>query len=111
VDAGVECRASAGDCDVAESCDGSVGTCPTDEFRPSSYECRASTATCDPAENCTGSSASCPADAINQSAPVGSTVTESQSGATTTITWTESLAGPFNVYRGSITGGSAFSYN
>ena len=111
VNPGTECRASGGICDVPESCDGLVGTCPADVFQPSSYECRASTATCDPAENCTGSSASCPADAANQSAPVGSTVTESQSGGTTTITWTESLAGPFNVYRGSFTGGAAFAYN
>jgi hypothetical protein len=111
VTAGTECRASAGDCDLAESCDGFVGTYPADAFQPTSYECRASTATCDPAENCTGSSASCPADAVNQSAPVGPTVTASQSGPTTTITWTESLAGPFNVYRGSITSGAGFSYN
>jgi hypothetical protein len=108
----VECRASAGDCDVSESCPGDSPACPTDTFQPSTIECRASTAVCDPAEVCTGSSASCPVDAVNQSTPVGPTVTASQSGPTTTIAWsTEVVPGPFNVYRGSLTTGSIFTYN
>src|SRR5207244_9248804 len=59
---GTVCRASAGVCDVAETCTGSSATCPTDAFLPSSTVCRASTTACDAAENCTGSSAACPAD-------------------------------------------------
>jgi len=65
VAAGTECRASAGVCDVAESCNGS-GACPADGFLPPSTVCRASTsvAACDPAESCTGSSALCPTDTV-----------------------------------------------
>jgi hypothetical protein len=114
VAAATECRPSAGDCDVAESCTGASAVCPVDAFQPSSVECRASTALCDPAEVCTGSSAACPPDAVNQSAPVGPTITAShdKSSNTTTIAWpTEVVAGPFNVYRGTITTGSAFAYN
>ena len=36
---GTVCRASAGVCDVAETCNGSSATCPTDSFRPSTYTC------------------------------------------------------------------------
>jgi hypothetical protein len=57
-----ECRAVADVCDVAESCDGTHKTCPTDAFKPSTTVSRAATGPCDLAENCTGSSASCPAD-------------------------------------------------
>jgi hypothetical protein len=99
---------------VAESCTGVSAACPADAFEPSTLECRASTAACDPAELCTGTQAACPPDAVDQSAPVGPTVTAShdkQSG-TTTILWTpEVTPGPFNVYRGSLTTGSAFAYN
>jgi hypothetical protein len=50
---------------------------------------------------------------VNQSAPVGSTVALSHDkpSATTTITWTEVIPGPFDVYRGSITTGLTFAYN
>ncbi len=58
---GTACRASAGVCDVAETC--SAGICPADSFQPSSLVCRASAGACDVAESCTGVSASCPADA------------------------------------------------
>ncbi|GAB4198582.1 MAG: hypothetical protein OHK0013_07940 [Sandaracinaceae bacterium] len=58
------CRAAMGDCDVAETCDGTSLTCPIDAFRPSTFECRASTGECDPAEVCSGSSATCPTDAF-----------------------------------------------
>ena len=61
--AGTVCRAKAGDCDVAESCTGTSGTCPTDGFLSGSTVCRASAGECDAAETCTGSSASCPTDA------------------------------------------------
>jgi hypothetical protein len=62
--AGTVCRAIAGDCDVAEECDGTSPSCPTDEFKPSSVECRATSGECDVAESCSGSGASCPADAV-----------------------------------------------
>jgi hypothetical protein len=54
------------------------------------------------------------APTVNQSAPVGPTITASHDkpSSTTTIAWpTEVVAGPFNVYRGTITTGSAFAYN
>lgn len=60
--AGATCRSSAGDCDVAEVCDGTNPTCPTDLFQPSSYECRSAAGECDVPENCSGSGADCPAD-------------------------------------------------
>ena len=52
---GTVCRASAGSCDVPESCSGSSGSCPADSFLPSSTVCRAQDGVCDVAENCTGS--------------------------------------------------------
>jgi hypothetical protein len=111
--AATQCRASTGVCDPAESCDGVNPACPANAYRPSTLECRASTGVCDPAEFCTGSSGSCPPDAVNQNAPVGPTVRLSHDKltSTTTIGWTEVVPGPFNVYRGSITTGSAFAYN
>jgi hypothetical protein len=60
--AGHLCRASAGECDEAESCDGVHGACPDDGFKSGATVCRAATGTCDVAETCTGSSATCPAD-------------------------------------------------
>ena len=62
--AGSVCRASAGDCDIAETCTGSSATCPADGFQPSSTVCRAQSGVCDVAETCTGSGASCPADGV-----------------------------------------------
>ncbi len=59
VDAGTVCRAAMGECDVAEQCDGSSVTCPTDGF-DSSTECRASMGVCDVAETCNGASPNCP---------------------------------------------------
>ena len=56
------CRASAGVCDVAETCTGASASCPTDTFLSSSTVCRLSAGQCDIAETCSGSSASCPAD-------------------------------------------------
>jgi len=60
--AGAECRASAGDCDVAELCDGASATCPSDGFVTGGTECRASAGDCDVAELCSGSDAACPVD-------------------------------------------------
>jgi hypothetical protein len=58
------CRASAGICDVAETCTGSSGACPADGYDPGNI-CRASAGPCDVEESCTGSSAACPADAFS----------------------------------------------
>jgi hypothetical protein len=61
--AGVTCRASAGPCDVPESCSGTSTTCPPNTFAPSTTTCRAAAGECDAAETCSGASATCPADA------------------------------------------------
>jgi hypothetical protein len=101
-----------GVCDGDDHCSGMDNSC-VDAYLPPTHECRASTAMCDPAEFCTGTGSTCPADAANQSAPLGPTVNVSQNQAThtSTIQWTETTPGPFNVYRGSITPGTTFSYN
>ena len=57
---GTECRAVAGECDLAETCSG--GSCPADSFKASTIECRASGGECDVAERCTGTTATCPSD-------------------------------------------------
>ncbi len=61
--AGTECRASAGICDSAESCDGASAACPSDAKIAAGTECRASAGICDSAESCDGASAACPSDA------------------------------------------------
>jgi hypothetical protein len=62
---GFTCRAPAGACDVAETCDGVSNDCPTDAFRSSGFVCRTGSGDlCDPDETCTGSSAACPADVV-----------------------------------------------
>lgn len=60
--AGSTCRSAAGDCDVAETCDGTSTSCPTDLFRASSPVCRGAAGDCDVAESCSGSDADCPPD-------------------------------------------------
>ncbi len=60
--AGTLCRASSGQCDVAETCDGSAMSCPADGFAPSTVGCRASVGECDVEETCTGAGPSCPVD-------------------------------------------------
>src|SRR5881628_634579 len=60
--AGTVCRASAGICDVAETCTGTSRDCPADGFASASTICRPSAAACDVAETCTGTSTTCPAD-------------------------------------------------
>ncbi len=62
--AATECRASAGTCDIAETCTGTSADCPADAHQPASTECRAAAGACDIAEACTGVSAGCPADAF-----------------------------------------------
>jgi C1A family cysteine protease len=61
---GTVCRASAGLCDVAETCDGTGAKCPTDAFVTGGTTCRAAAGACDVAETCTGKSASCPSDVV-----------------------------------------------
>lgn len=39
VPAGTTCRADAGDCDVEETCDGALGSCPADDFEPAGTTC------------------------------------------------------------------------
>ena len=89
--AGTECRASAGECDVAEACDGTSPACPSDGFAPATTPCttdgnvctddqcdgagvcthpagnagavcRSDAGQCDVAELCDGSTPACPAD-------------------------------------------------
>jgi hypothetical protein len=52
---GTVCRPSAGNCDVAEMCNGSAGSCPADGFVAAGTLCRASAGGCDVSETCTGS--------------------------------------------------------
>jgi hypothetical protein len=59
--AGTTCRASAGQCDVAEVCDGVSAACPADA--KSTAVCRASAGQCDLADSCDGVGNDCPADA------------------------------------------------
>ncbi|MEN8183689.1 MAG: hypothetical protein ABFS46_14265, partial [Myxococcota bacterium] len=47
VPSGTECRASAGSCDVAETCDGASAACPTDTFQPATSACRLVADLCD----------------------------------------------------------------
>ena len=60
---GTTCRASAGGCDITETCSGSSSACPADSFQPNTYACRTPSGACDAIEMCTGTGASCPADA------------------------------------------------
>lgn len=60
--AGRECRAAAGPCDTAETCDGTASACPADRLRPAMTPCRAMADTCDRAETCTGTNPACPPD-------------------------------------------------
>lgn len=63
VQEGQVCRESAGVCDVEEACDGVDAECPADAF-DSTQVCRASVGDCDLEETCAGNSAECPADAF-----------------------------------------------
>lgn len=59
---GSVCRASAGACDVAETCDGVETACPADSVAPPSTVCRAAAGACDVAEACDGATPACPID-------------------------------------------------
>ncbi len=56
------CRAAAGECDAEEFCDGVSDTCPDNGFA-SGTPCRVSAGACDRTEFCEGSAATCPSDA------------------------------------------------
>jgi hypothetical protein len=56
------CRSKTDACDVPETCDGVLSTCPANAFAASGVQCRAQNMSqvCDVAEFCTGNSAACP---------------------------------------------------
>jgi hypothetical protein len=60
--AGKECRKSGGTCDVAEVCDGTALTCPSNKYKPTGQVCRAASGPCDIAETCSGTAVSCPSN-------------------------------------------------
>ncbi|GMV43126.1 MAG: hypothetical protein AMXMBFR64_48420 [Myxococcales bacterium] len=60
--AGTVCRASAGGCDPAETCNGTTAQCPADAKSAAGTVCRASAGACDVAETCNGTAVACPAD-------------------------------------------------
>lgn len=70
VGAGKTCRAAAGPCDAAETCDGASKTCPADAFLATTTVCRASAAECDAPEMCSGKDAACPADILSAAGTV-----------------------------------------
>lgn len=89
--AGTVCRASAGACDVAETCTGSSTACPSDGYQAATVVCRAAAGACDKAELCPGNGPSCPSDAYQAAGYVcraanatGCDVAETCSGASTT---------------------------
>ena len=61
--AGTSCRPKAGECDIAEVCDGVLPFCPRDRVEMFGTLCRASMGDCDLPELCDGRSAACGADA------------------------------------------------
>jgi hypothetical protein len=73
-----QCRASAGGCDLAETCTGSSPACPADVYSPEGTLCRTSANSCDAAERCSGSSANCPGD---EALPNGTTCGSPSAGA------------------------------
>jgi hypothetical protein len=58
---GTLCRSAAGECDLADSCDGSSKFCTADA--KSTALCRAAIDNCDVSESCDGATDDCPADA------------------------------------------------
>lgn len=62
--AGALCRAVSGNCDIAETCSGASGACPSDTGFGTATVCRPSAGLCDVAETCTGFGGSCPPDEL-----------------------------------------------
>jgi len=59
------CRPAAGECDLAEFCDGLSTACPSDAVASASTTCRSGSGdVCDPDELCDGVGKSCPADSV-----------------------------------------------
>lgn len=58
------CRPAAGLCDVADTCNGTSTTCPSDELRTAGFICRAAAGDCDVEELCDGLVSACPIDAL-----------------------------------------------
>ncbi|MFO0750734.1 MAG: MopE-related protein, partial [Myxococcota bacterium] len=61
---GVQCRGADLVCDVAEVCDGVSNDCPADAKAPSTKVCRAAEGLCDVAEKCDGTNKTCPSDKV-----------------------------------------------
>ncbi|MBK7773831.1 MAG: hypothetical protein IPI43_06785 [Sandaracinaceae bacterium] len=59
---GTTCRASAGDCDIVETC--AAGACPADAVESEGVVCRGAAGVCDIIEACDGSSSTCPDDGV-----------------------------------------------
>jgi len=51
----IVCRTASGECDAAETCDGTTTACPADGVQPTTHACRVAVGGCDVAENCDGS--------------------------------------------------------
>jgi len=64
VSSGTTCRAAAGACDQAETCNGISTSCPLNSFKSASTVCRLSGGLCDLVEYCSGSAAACPGDLL-----------------------------------------------
>lgn len=62
--AGTVCRASAGTCDLVETCDGISASCPADAVLSAGTSCRPSVGDCDVAEVCDGTTGVCPPDEL-----------------------------------------------
>lgn len=60
--AGTVCRPIDGGCDVAEVCDGGSPACPDQGFAQANTVCRSAQPVCDVAETCPGNSPICPMD-------------------------------------------------
>ncbi|HEY3354144.1 MAG TPA: RHS repeat-associated core domain-containing protein [Polyangia bacterium] len=56
------CRASAGDCDLVEKCDGVSSYCPADAVVAAGTQCRAAASECDMPAVCSGKSGICPSN-------------------------------------------------
>jgi hypothetical protein len=65
--AGTECRASGGVCDIAEQCNGVSTSCPADAVEPNTTPCRADAGDCDVAETCDGVGKLCPPNGFESS--------------------------------------------
>jgi len=59
--AGTQCRASTGQCDAAETCTGSSGSCPADAVAPDTATCTGASngGPCDGTDHCSGTDTTC----------------------------------------------------